>query len=294
MTLDKHCFTEICEECGTAFSLKIKGKLHEEQTPYQRIEIFDTETFGHLMAIDGFTMVSERDNFIYHEMMTHPALFTHKAPEEILIIGGGDCGSLREVLKHPGVRHVVQIDIDERVTRLSEQYFPTLCESNNDPRAELKFIDGIQWVANTDSESVDVIIIDSTDPVGQAARLFSTDFYSDCHRILKPGGILIAQSESPLLHAELIKSMRTNMNDAGFTDLNTLHFPLCIYPTGWWSATMAGKGISFDTFREDDAKGKTFETDYYTEEVHKGAMALPPFVEKIILSSFPRKRESRK
>jgi spermidine synthase len=136
-------FTEQVPWAETAFSLKIKQKVHEEQSEFQHLEIYETETFGHLMVIDGCTMVSTRDNFFYHEMMSHPALYTHPNPKRVWIIGGGDCGTLKEVLKHSSVEHAVQIDIDERVTRLAEIYFPELCESNNDPRAELKFIDGI-------------------------------------------------------------------------------------------------------------------------------------------------------
>lgn len=278
MTLDSDWFTEICGECGTAFSLHIEGKVHEEQTPYQRIAIYKTRTFGHLMTIDGFVMLTSRDNFIYHEMMSHPALFTHAAPREVLIIGGGDCGTLREVLKHPEVHTATQVDIDERVTRVAEQYFPELCSSNDDPRAALRFADGIQWVADAPAESVDVIIIDSTDPIGQAARLFGTDFYADCHRALRPGGVLVAQSESPLVHPKLIRSMRDNMAAAGFDERLTLPFPQCSYPSGWWSATLAGKAATLTEFRAADAAAKVFDTSYYSAELHKGAMAMPPFL----------------
>jgi len=168
MTLNEDWFTEICPESGSAFSLKLKEKLHEEQTPFQHIEIYETEHFGTLMVIDGFIMLSDYDNFFYHEMMSHPALFTHPGPEQVLIIGGGDCGTLREVLRHPEVKRVVQVEIDERVTRLAERYFPELCEANDDPRAELRFADGIQWVKEAPPGSIDLIIVDSTDPIGPA------------------------------------------------------------------------------------------------------------------------------
>src|SRR5471030_1225371 len=140
--------TEIFESEGSAFSFKLKAKLHEEKSAYQQIAIYDTEKFGHLMMIDDCLMLTQRDNFFYHEMLSHPALFTHPNPKRVVIIGGGDCGTLREVLKHPKVEKVTQIDIDERVTRLAEIYFPELCSSNHDPRAQLQFIDGIEWIAN--------------------------------------------------------------------------------------------------------------------------------------------------
>src|SRR5207244_3082763 len=132
--VDKTWFTEPMEKTGTAFSLKLGEKLHEEQTAYQKIEIYRTATFGHLMTIDGCTMVSTRDNFLYHEMMSHPALNSHPNPKNVVIVGGGDCGTLREVLKHKSVTSATQVEIDERVTRLAEKYFPELCEANGDKR----------------------------------------------------------------------------------------------------------------------------------------------------------------
>lgn len=272
-------FTEQVPGAESAFSLKIKQKLHEEQSEYQFIEIYETETFGNLMVIDGCTMVSTRDNFFYHEMMSHPVLYTHPDPKTIWIIGGGDCGTLKEVLKHPTVEHVVQIDIDERVTRLAEIYFPELCESNNDPRADLKFIDGIKWVKDAEPGSVDIIIVDSTDPIGPAEGLFGPAFYRDCYNCLSENGIVIQQSESALYHLKLMGEMREAMRTAGFDQLQTLFFPQCIYPSGWWSATMASKS-DISLFREQDSANKAFETTYYNVDIHKAALAQPEFFKR--------------
>ena len=272
-------FTEQVPGAESAFSLKIKQKLHEEQSEFQHLEIYETETFGNLMVIDGCTMVSTRDNFFYHEMMSHPALFTHPNPKRVWIIGGGDCGTLREVLKHPSVEHAVQIDIDERVTRLAEIYFPELCESNNDSRAELKFIDGIKWVKDAAPNSVDIIIVDSTDPVGPALGLFSDEFYRDCFNCLSDNGMVVQQSESALYHLKLIGEMRISMSSAGFGYLQTLFFPQCLYPSGWWSATIASK-TALTTFREQDSTNKPFETVYYNVDIHKASLAQPEFFKK--------------
>ena len=271
-------FTEQVPSTGTAFSLKINQKIHEEQSDFQHLEIFETETFGNLMTIDGCTMVSTRDNFFYHEMITHPALFLHPNPKRVWIIGGGDCGTLREVLKHSGVEHVVQIDIDERVTRLAEIYFPELCESNADPRADLKFIDGIKWVKEAEPNSVDIIIVDSTDPVGPAEGLFGENFYRDCVACLSEDGLLVQQSESALLHLKLIAEMRDAMKNSGFSHLQTLFFPQCIYPSGWWSATVASKTEL--SFRQNDCSNKSFDTVYYNTDIHHAAMAQPEFFKK--------------
>lgn len=277
--LDANWFTEIVPASGSAFSLKIKQKLHAEQSDFQYLEIYETETFGNLMVIDGCTMVSTRDNFFYHEMMSHPALFSHPDPKTVWIIGGGDCGTLREVLKHSSVTKAVQIDIDERVTRLAEIYFPELCASNNDPRADLKFIDGIKWVKEAAPNSVDLIIVDSTDPVGPAEGLFGEQFYRDCVNCLTPNGMLVQQSESALLHLSLIGEMRAAMRQAGFSHLQSLFFPQCIYPSGWWSATIASKA-ELSGFREQDALNKGFETVYYNADIHKASLAQPEFFKK--------------
>ncbi len=280
MPLDKNWYTEEWAGQGSAISLKIKNKVHDEQSTYQRIEIYETETFGTLMTLDGLVMVTDRDNFVYHEMMSHPALFTHPDPKRVLVIGGGDCGTLHEVLKHKTVTLAEQVELDERVTRVSEKFFPELCESNNDPRARLYFADGIKWVADAKPETYDVIIIDSTDPVGPAAGLFSEAFYKNCFRALRPRGIVVGQSESPLFHAELILSVQKSFKAAGFRDVATLFFPQCTYPSGWWSATMAGKDMALANFRAQDVTAKTFATRYYNRDIHAAALASPEFLRR--------------
>lgn len=276
-------YTEEWADQGSAISLRIKDKIHDEQSPYQRIEIFETESFGTLMTLDGLVMVTDRDNFVYHEMMSHPVLYTHESPSKVLIIGGGDCGTLREVLKHDAVLHVDQVELDERVTRVSERFFPELCSANDDPRAHFYFQDGIQWVKDAKPNSYDVIIVDSTDPVGPAAGLFSHAFYADCRRALKADGIIVGQSESPLFHAKLIKEMHEALRQANFLDVATVHFPQCTYPSGWWSATMARKEATLSTFREEACRERTFATRYYNEGIHRAAFASPEFLYKALL-----------
>lgn len=275
-------FTEQHAYSGSSIGFRITQRLHAEQTPFQSIEIYESTDWGNVMVIDGCMMVTTRDNFLYHEMMSHPALFTHARARRVVIIGGGDCGTLREVLKHDEVESAIQVEIDERVTRLAERYFPELCASNNDPRAQLLFIDGIKWMADCEPESLDVVIVDSTDPIGPAEGLFNEAFYQSCLKALRPGGILVQQSESPLVHLPLLTSMRNAMKAAGFHALRTLMFPQPCYPTGWWSATLAGKGTDLSSFRERDAATKAFATRYYNAEMHKAALATPEFLREAL------------
>ena len=272
-----HWLHEHFEPAGSSIGFRVSAKLDEVQSPFQKIEIYASTDWGNVMLIDGAMMVTARDNFLYHEMMSHPALFTHPDPKRVVIIGGGDCGTLREVLRHPGVERAVQCDIDEQVTRMAEKHFPELCESNGDPRAEVLFDDGIAYMKNAAPGSLDVVIVDSTDPVGPAEGLFNKAFFESCFRALKDDGILVQQSESPLVLLDLIREMRAEMRKAGFTTFQTLPFPQPCYPTGWWSCTLARKGQGFG-FREADARAKPFATKYYSADVHKGAQALPPFV----------------
>jgi len=277
MSLDESWFTELDMPTGCAFSLHLKAKLHEEQTPFQHIAVYETTEFGHLMVLDNIIMLTDRDNFIYHEMMSHPVLFTHSDPRQVAIVGGGDCGTLHEVLKHRTLERVLQIEIDERVTRLAEQYFPMLCESNDDPRIEFYFEDAIKWMAEAQDDSLDIIIVDSTDPLGPGEGLFTTAFYRDCQRVLTPQGLLVQQSESPLLHLPLLQSMHESMREAGFETTRSLQFPQCVYPSGWWTATLAGSG-DLTQFREEDARNKSFGTRYYNADIQKASFILPNFL----------------
>jgi spermidine synthase len=273
-------FSESCREAGSVFSLAVTEKLHEEQSEFQHIAVYQTSHWGRLLVIDGFIMLSSLDNFVYHEMMVHPVLHTHPNPRQVLIIGGGDCGTLREVLKHASVECAVQVDIDERVTRVSEHYFPELCESNRDPRAELLFADGIRYVENAPPASVDVIIVDSTDPIGPGEVLFSEAFYGGCRRALGQNGLLVQQSESPLIHLQsVIQPMYRRLRAAGFAHIRTLQFPQPVYPSGWWTCTMASKDHPLGSFREQAAQGFNGLTRYYSADIHRGALAIPPFLQ---------------
>jgi spermidine synthase len=240
MSLDATWFTEIHQD--TAFSLRMTEKLHEEQTPFQKIEIYETRGFGTLMVIDGCVMLTDRDNFIYHEMMSHPVLYTHSDPKNVLIIGGGDCGTLREVLKHP------EVERPRRWTSTSgSRAWPRStsrsCASPTTTRARGCCSTTASSTCRTPRPERRRDHRRQHRPGGSGGGpVLHRLLRQDCIKALGPGGMLVQQSESPLLHTDtIIKPMHDSLRAAGFLDVLALHFPQCTYPSGWWTATMACK-----------------------------------------------------
>jgi len=270
---------ETVEEMGARFGIRATEKLLDEKTPYQHLEVWRTEQWGNLMLLDGVMMLSSLENFVYHEMMSHPALQTHANPRNVVIIGGGDCGTLTEVLKHAEVESVVQIDIDEAVTRAAERFFPELTAHNDDPRASHRFEDGVAWMRNAPAESVDVIIVDSTDPIGPGTGLFGPAFLADCERVLRDDGIMVGQSESPFYHMPLMIDYHRAMAAAGFAERRSLLFPQPVYPGGSITGTLARKTGPLDEIRPLAAG---VITRFYRTELHRGLLAIPPFMQEAL------------
>jgi spermidine synthase len=261
-------FTE--ENMGAARTgLRVRALLHEEQSEYQRIAVYDTAFFGKLLTIDDVIMLTERDEFVYHEMLIHVPLCAVPDPKQVLIIGGGDCGTLREALKHPGVERVVQCDIDERVTRVSEAHFPWVREAAGDPRAELIFDDGVRYIEEH-RNTFDVIAIDSTDPVDHAAGLFRREFYGKVAAALRPGGVMTAQTESPHWEAHTVGAIYAEQR-AAFTHATAYASWIPTYPSGWH-------------FDEERAERLEPQCDYYNRALHRAAFALPTFARKAVES----------
>ena len=265
-------------------SFEVTDILHQEKSEYQEIMIVQSPAFGKVMLLDGVLMLTETDEFVYHEMLAHPALFTHPNPKKILIIGGGDCGTLTRVLEHKSVEEVVQVELDEMVTRVTKQYFPQLTASIADKRVKLIFGDGIKYLTET-SEKFDLILIDSTDPVGAAEGLFRKPFFQDCKNALNPDGILCLQSESPWI--ESLQAVITEVN----RDLKSL-FPIVkaysaaiqTYQAGLWLFQMAS--LEHDPLAEDTIQRITsasLDCRYYHPKLHSAAFVLPAFVEKLLI-----------
>jgi spermidine synthase len=261
--------------------LKLRRHLHSERSDFQNIDVYETEFFGRVLTLDGLIMFTERDEFVYHEMLVHVPLLSQPAPREVLIIGGGDCGCAREVLKHPSVERVVQCDIDERVTRVCEEYFEWTARVARDPRCELLFADGIEYVGEHENR-FDLVIVDSTDPIGPAVGLFHRDFYAKVRRALRPGGVVSAQSESPHWDPPLVGRIRAELSSVfPKTSAYLGHIPT--YPSGTWSWSYASVDRAHDDeFDEERAAKLEATTAYYNRELQTASFALPNFVREAL------------
>lgn len=262
-------FVEVAPERRCSIGLEIRRILHHERSSYQDIVVYETADHGRLLVLDGCIMLTERDEFVYHEMLAHPALMSHTAPARVVIVGGGDGGTLREVARHTAVDSIVQVEIDERVSAVARAHLPALASAFDDPRVRLVFADAVAWMRAAPQASADVILIDSTDPVGPAAGLFATEFLDDCRRVLAPDGILAMQSESPILYPELVRLVHRHLAEAGFAGRALLPFSQPTYPSGTWSVSLARTHGS--PVRRRAAPG--LPTRYYSPEHHDALLA---------------------
>jgi spermidine synthase len=273
----------LCEEQapGIWFCLGVKRWLVRRRTPYQDLDLAETESHGRVLALDGRFMLSERDEFFYHEMLVHPALLSHSSPEKILIVGGGDGGALRETLRHP-VQKVVLVEIDREVVEVAKEWLPSVHRGAfEDPRVEVVVSPGEEFLPQHRGE-FDVILVDSTDPVGPGAALFEPGFFRDCREALKEGGILALQSGSPFLRPEEIQTVVGFLRSLFPTVVPYLGF-MPLYPSGMWSYVLA----SLDRLPEEDAlweryRARGLHTRYLTPEVFRAACVLPPFVKELL------------
>jgi spermidine synthase len=274
-------FTEKHTE-ASGITMKIKETLHKVKTPYQELTVVETYDFGKMMLLDGLVMVTEKDEFVYHEMLVHPSLYTHPNPEKVLIIGGGDGGTLREVVKHPSVKEAVLVEIDEEVINAGKRFFPKVAIGFDSPKARVLVEDGIRFVKETD-ERFDVILIDSTDPIGPAEGLFNYEFYRNCHRILTENGILTTQSETPFIDsfAKIIPQVMTHFRTL-FPMVKPYLASIPTYPSGLWLFAMGSKQADPESdFRSLDFQKDKFSLSYYNDRIHQACFCLPNFVTKI-------------
>ena len=264
-------------------SIDIDRQLYCAQSKFQRIDVFESPEFGRILALDGFLMLTEKDEFIYHEMITHVPMAVHPAAKNVLIIGGGDGGAVRELCRYDTVEHIDLVEIDKEVVDVCREYFPQVASGLSDPRVTVRYEDGLKFVRRC-SEAYDVIIVDSTDPFGPGEGLFTKEFYGNCFKALKEDGILVNQHENPFYPDDAAAVRRIHKQIVLSFPLSRLyqaHIPT--YPSGHWLFGFSSK--QYHPVQHLDAErwnARGIETRYYNTNLHKAAFALPTYVEDLI------------
>lgn len=259
-------------------TMKINKTLHTEQTDFQFLEMAETAEWGNMLFLDGMVMTSEKDEFVYHEMVAHVPLFTHPNPENVLVVGGGDGGVIREVLKHPSVKKATLVDIDGKVIEYSKKFLPSIASGLEDSRVDVIVGDGFMHIAESENK-YDVIMVDSTEPVGPAVNLFTKGFYAGISRALKEDGIFVAQSDNPWFKADLIEQVQKDVKEIfPITNLYLANIPT--YPSGLWAFTIGSK--KYNPLEVPAERFHDIETKYYTKELHNAAFVLPKFVKDLV------------
>ena len=265
------------------FSIKVEKQLHSEKTEFQQIDILESKEFGRFFTLDGLMMVTEKDEFIYHDMIVHVPMAVNLGIKNVLVIGAGDGGTIRELTKYKTIENIDMVEIDKRVVEVCKEYLPQTACKFDDERVHLFFEDGLKFVRNKENE-YDLIIVDSTDPFGPGEGLFTKEFYGNCYKALKEDGILVNQHESPYYD-----SYAKAMNDAhekiyGLFKIHRVyqaHIPT--YPSGHWLFGFASKKYDpIQDLKAQEWNSLGIETKYYNTELHVGCFALPNYVKKLL------------
>ena len=266
------------------FSIKINRQLYSAQSPFQRIEILESQEFGKILVLDGFLMITEKDEFIYHEMITHVPMAVNLCIENILVIGAGDGGVLSQLTKYPSIKRIDLVEIDAQVVEVCKKYFPNIAAGFSDNRVNTHFEDGLKFVRAKQND-YDLIIVDSTDPFGPGENLFTKEFYGSCFNALTKEGILVNQHESVYYHSEIdqIKKFNKKLKET---------FPICkvyqahipTYPSGHWLFGFASKVHDpTQNLNADKWNALNIKTLYYNTNLHKGCFALPNYVNEALI-----------
>lgn len=264
----------------TELGYKVSDVLHHSVSEFQEIDVVETVALGRMLLLDGMVMTSERDEFIYHEMISHIPMLAHPNPKTVLVIGGGDGGTIREVLKHPSVERAVLCEIDGDVIEVSKKYLPSIAGQLDDPRVEIEVRDGAAYIASH-KNTFDVILVDSTDPIGPGEKLFTKEFYQNVLEALTENGIMANQSESPVaVPDECLRINKLLRSVFPYVQPYTACIPS--YPGGQWTWSFCSKGLKpFD--RINDATVATLEKScrYFNRDIHKSVFVLPNYVKAV-------------
>lgn len=270
---------------GYAQRFEVVRTIVEKRTPFQELIIFETRHFGRVLALDGIIQTTEADEFVYHEMMTHLPMFAHGRVRDLLIIGAGDGGILREALRHKSLRRAVMVEIDGDVVAECARHMPGLNGGAfKNPRAEVIIGDGIDYVRKAPSGSFDAVLVDSTDPIGPGEVLFTDEFYRNCRRILKKGGLIVTQNGVPFFQPGEVVTTRRRLGGI-FKDVTFYYLVVPTYIGGMmtlaWATDAPGLRRVPRRVLERRFKAARIKTRYYTPGIHLGAFELPPFIAKL-------------
>jgi spermidine synthase len=265
------------------FSMKVDRQLYSAQSEFQRIDIFDSLEFGRVLTLDGYVMLTEKDEFIYHEMIVHVPMCAHPDARKILVIGGGDGGTVRELVRYAAVERIDLVEIDEQVVAACKEYLPQTAGKLNDPRVHAFYEDGLKFIRHQENE-YDLILVDSTDPFGPGEGLFTREFYGNCFRALKADGIMVNQHESPFYKEDAYAMQRAHkriVESFPLARVYQAHIPT--YPSGHWLFGFASKqyhpvhNVDFSRWEKLGLR-----TQYYNTKLHAAAFALPTYVEEML------------
>lgn len=267
---------------GFGVAIKVKEVLFSEHSPFQKVEIIDTDSaLGKILTLDDLMMTTEGDEYFYHEMIAHIPMMNHKSPKSVLVIGGGDGGTVREVLKHDTVEKVVLCEIDGMVIDACKNYLPTIAGELDNPKVEILVEDAIEYIKTKENE-FDIVLIDSTDPMGPGEGLFTEEFYTNVKKSLKKGGIVAAQSESPVVNKEEIKKMY-NLLKKVFPITSTYTSPIPTYPGGYWAWAFCSEEVEPLSYIDEKRSAEITKTcKVYNKEYHQARFALPNFLKELL------------
>lgn len=265
------------------FSIKVDRQLYGGQSEFQRVDIFESREFGRFLTLDGYIMLTEKDEFVYHEMIVHVPMAVHPDPKNVLVIGAGDGGVIRELTRYDAVSNIDLVEIDELVVEVCKKYLPNTSCRMDDPRVHIFYEDGVRYVRSCENE-YDLIIVDSTDPFGPGEGLFTKEFYGSCYKALKDDGIMVNQHESPFYPDDAAAMQRAHkriVESFPISRVYQVHIPT--YPSGLWLFGFASK--KYHPVSDMNAAAWNLlgiRTRYYNSKLHAGSFALPNYVEELL------------
>ena len=270
-------FIESAPFCPVEYCYQVERILYKGKSRFQEITVIESPDFGRMLLLDGVVQITEADEFFYHEMLTHPVMYAHPNPRNVIVIGGGDGGVVREVLKHASVQKVYFIEIDEKVIEVSREFFPSVAAGIDDPRVEIRPMDGAEFVRTAPRGEIDAIIVDSTDIIGFARSLYTKNFFDSVKNCLSGNGFFVTHSESLIYHGQTVRKVQQILKDAfPLVDLYTA--TIATYPGNLWAFAVGS--VSLDP-REVRRKFD-IETRYYDDEIHPRSFVTPKFYRKLM------------